>query len=153
MKKLVCLLLTLIPVYGIFAQTLTRGPYGKSMTNSSVKIMWRTSVPSPSTVKYGFSPDLLNNTLTDTTQAVNHTIKITGLNPKATYYYSVGFGAETLAGTNEQHHFTTAPSPGDTSGFKFWVTGDFGAGNNEHKVFLGPKSSAVQCDRWLVMAG
>lgn len=131
MKKLVCLLLTLIPVYGIFAQTLTRGPYLQSMTNSSVKIMWRTSVPSPSTVKYGFSPDLLNNTLTDTTQAVNHTIKITGLNPKATYYYSVGFGAETLAGTNEQHHFTTAPSPGDTSGFKFWVTGDFGAGNNE----------------------
>jgi hypothetical protein len=56
MKKLVCLLLTLIPVYGIFAQTLTRGPYLQSMTNSSVKIMWRTSVPSPSTVKYGFSP-------------------------------------------------------------------------------------------------
>lgn len=128
----VSLLLSIVFIYTIASsQTLTRGPYLQSVTNNSLKIMWRTSSATPSVVKWGTSPSALVNTITDTTQVINHIIKISGLNPKSTYYYSVGFGSTVLAGENEQHHFITAPTPGDTSTFKFWVTGDFGAGNNE----------------------
>jgi acid phosphatase type 7 len=130
MKKSVLLLL-LFSATLTFAQTLTRGPYLQSVTNNSIKIMWRTSSATPSVVKWGTSPSALINEITDTTQVTNHIVKITGLNAKSTYYYSVGFGTTTLAGENNQHHFITAPNPGDTSTFKFWVTGDFGAGNNE----------------------
>ncbi|MFN8237341.1 MAG: metallophosphoesterase [Chitinophagales bacterium] len=130
MRKLCCPLFLLISVV-TFSQTLSRGPYLQSLTNNSVKVMWRTSSATTSVVKWGSSPGTLTNTVTDTTKVVNHIVKLSGLQPKSTYYYSVGFDVTTLAGGNEQHHFVTAPSPDDTAGFKFWITGDFGAGNNE----------------------
>jgi 3',5'-cyclic AMP phosphodiesterase CpdA len=115
-----------------FSQTLLRGPYLQSLTNNSIKIMWRTSDSTNSVVKYGNSPTSLTNTITDNARLKNHIIKIPSLNTKTRYYYSVGYDAIVLAGGNEQHHFTTAINPGDTTtGFKFWVTGDFGGGNNE----------------------
>lgn len=93
--------------------------------------MWRTSDSTNAVVRYGSSPGALTNIITDTLKTKNHIVKISGLNAKTRYYYSIGYGVTTLAGGNEQHHFTTAINPGDTSGFKFWVTGDFGAGNND----------------------
>ena len=69
--------------------------------------------------------------ISDTAQLINHIVKISGLNAKSKYYYSVGFDTVTLAGENDQHHFFTGQNPDDTSGFKFWVTGDFGGGNDE----------------------
>lgn len=116
----------------IYAQTLQRGPYLQSMTNTSVKIMWRTSDSTIGIVKYGNSPTTLNNTITDTINTKNHIVKISGLNTNTKYYYSVGYDNVVLAGGNDQHHFVTAINPGDsTTGFRFWVTGDFGGGNNE----------------------
>ncbi len=130
MRIIFNLLFLLISVVS-FSQTLTRGPYLQSLTNNSVKIMWRTSTASASVVKWGTTPEALTNSVTDTAKVMNHIVKLSGLNPKSAYYYSIGFVENTLAGGNEQHHFVTAPVPGDTSGFKFWVTGDFGAGNTE----------------------
>lgn len=115
----------------LFSQSLLRGPYLQSLTNNSVKIMWRTSDSVKSTVKYGSSPTELTNVIVDTARKKNHIVKISGLNAKTKYFYSVGFDATILAGGNDQHHFVTAPIIGDTSGFKFWVTGDFGGGNDE----------------------
>lgn len=130
MRKLSCLLFLLTPLF-LFSQNLTRGPYLQSLTNNSIKVMWRTSAATSSVVKWGNSPGTLTNTVRDTSKVTNHIVKLTGLNPRSTYYYSVGFDETSLAGGNEQHHFVTAPAPGDTTGFKFWITGDFGAGNNE----------------------
>ena len=94
--------------------------------------MWRTADSTNSVVKYGNSPASLTNTITDNARVRNHIVKIPNLTTKTKYYYSVGFDATVLAGGNEQHHFTTAINPGDSStGFKFWVTGDFGGGNDE----------------------
>jgi hypothetical protein len=115
-----------------FSQSLLRGPYLQSLTNNSIKIMWRTSDSTNSIVRYGDSPSALTNVITDNARVKNHIVKISGLNAKTKYYYSVGYDATVLAGNNEQHHFTTAINPGDsTTGFKFWVTGDFGGGSNE----------------------
>ena len=114
-----------------FTQTLTRGPYLQSQTNTSIKIMWRTSDSTIGIVKYGNSPTTLTNTIVDTVNTKNHIVKISGLSPKTKFYYSIGFGNTILAGGNEQHHFFTAINPNDTTGYKFWVTGDFGGGNNE----------------------
>ena len=131
MKKL---LLSLAVIFSVaaYSQTLLRGPYLQSLTNNSIKIMWRTSDSSNSVVRYGDSPSSLTNIITDNARLKNHIVKISGLSSKTKYYYSVGYDATVLAGGNEQHHFVTAINPGDsTTGFKFWVTGDFGGGNNE----------------------
>lgn len=131
MKKFLLSFLVIATI-SVTAQTLQRGPYLQSMTNSSVKIMWRTSDSTIGMVKYGSSPTTLNNIITDTIKTKNHIVKISNLNADTKYYYSVGHDATVLAGGNEQHHFVTAINPGDsTTGFRFWVTGDFGGGNNE----------------------
>jgi hypothetical protein len=131
MKKL---LLSLAVIFSVaaYSQTLLRGPYLQSLTNNSIKIMWRTSDSSNAVVRYGDSPSSLTNIITDNARLKNHIVKISGLSSKTKYYYSVGYDVTVLAGGNEQHHFVTAINPGDsTTGFKFWVTGDFGGGNNE----------------------
>ncbi|MCB0507542.1 MAG: metallophosphoesterase [Chitinophagales bacterium] len=130
MKQRFLLLLFFLGVFNAFSQTLERGPYLQSMTNKSVKIMWRTSDSTVGIVKYGNSPTALDNTIVDTISTKNHIVQINGLNAHTKYYYSVGFGTTVLAGNDEQHHFLTALTPGDTTPFRFWVTGDFGAGNN-----------------------
>lgn len=130
MKNYLLALITLLTISS-YAQTLLRGPYLQSQTNTSIKILWRTSDSTIGIVKYGISPTSLINTIVDTINTKNHIVKISGLSPKTKYYYSVGYGTTILAGGNEQHHFYTSISPNDTTGFKFWVTGDFGAGNNE----------------------
>ncbi|MFN8284824.1 MAG: metallophosphoesterase [Chitinophagales bacterium] len=130
MQKVILSLFLLLAT-NLFSQTLQRGPYLQSLTNNSVKIMWRTSDSTRSIVKYGNSPTALTNTIIDSARTKNHIVKISGLSAKTKYFYSVGFDATILAGENDQHHFVTAPIIGDTSGFKFWITGDFGGGNNE----------------------
>ncbi len=130
MKKFL-LSVFLLTIFSSFSQALVRGPYLQSLTNNSIKIMWLTTDASNSIVKYGNSPTSLTNTISDTAHVKNHIVKISGLTAKTTYYYSVGNDAGTLAGGNLHHHFTTAINPGDsTTGFKFWVIGDFGAAND-----------------------
>lgn len=129
--------LSILAIYlSAFSQTLQRGPYLQSLTNKSVKIMWRTSDSTYGIVRYGDTPTTLTNVITDTVLTKDHIIQVSGLSANTTYFYSVGYDATILAGGNEQHHFITAPTPGDsTIPFKFWVTGDFGSGNtNQAKV-------------------
>ncbi len=114
-----------------FSQSLIRGPYLQSLTNKSIKVMWRTTEPTASLVKFGNSVDNLDQTILDTTKVKDHIVLLSGLSAKTLYYYQVGYDETVLAGGNEQHHFYTAPNPNDTNGFQFWVTGDFGAANNE----------------------
>ena len=110
---------------------LLRGPYLQSLTNKSVKIMWRTSDATLSVVKIGTTLDALDRIIIDTNKVKDHIVLIDGLSAKNKYYYSVGYEEDSvLAGANEQHHFYAAPEIGDTVGFKFWAIGDFGAGNN-----------------------
>jgi len=134
-KYLFPFLILFILIQFCHAQTLVRGPYLQSMTNKSVKIMWRTSDSTIGKVKYGHSPTTLINTIVDTVLTKNHTVQISGLNSNSTYYYCVGFDTVVLAGNDAHHHFKTAINPGDTTPFRFWVTGDFGSGNtNQIKV-------------------
>jgi len=129
MKKYL-FVITLFFAFTSFSQTLKRGPYLQSQTNNSIKIKWRTSDSVNSVLRYGSSFTNLNNVIIDSTRVKDHTIKISNLSSKTTYYYSVGYDNVVLAGGNEQHHFSTSINPSDTTGFKFWVTGDFGAGND-----------------------
>ncbi|QQR97333.1 MAG: metallophosphoesterase [Sphingobacteriales bacterium] len=128
----ICALLVCISILcNAQAQTLLRGPYLQSLTNKSIKVMWRTSEATASVLRYGSHWDSLNQTIIDTTKVKDHIVLISGLQAKTEYFYQVGYDDAVLASRNEQHHFYTAPNPNDTNGFKFWVTGDFGAGNNE----------------------
>ena len=97
MRKILFSLTFLFSLHAV-AVSLVRGPYLHSLTNNSVKIMWRTSDSTKSIVRYGNSPTSLTNIISDTIRKKNHIVKISGLNAKSKYFYSVGFDTVTLAG-------------------------------------------------------
>ena len=125
------LILTLLAV-NTLAQNVTRGPYLQFPTSSSMKVMWRTSTATPSTVYYGVSvATVMDNQIDIATSVTNHTVNITGLNADSEYFYAIGDGTNVLAGGDDNHRFKTSPVIGTVQPFYTWVIGDFGKGNGK----------------------
>ena len=117
-----------------YAQNVLRGPYLQKPTHESIIVMWRTDVATNSEVKYGDSPNHLNQTVTLNPLVTDHEVQITGLEPFTKYYYSVGRTGLVLEGGNEQHHFVTSPLRGTVQPIKTWAIGDFGKSNNGQRA-------------------
>jgi hypothetical protein len=115
---------------GVTAQSVTRGPYLQSATDSSIRIMWSTDSLTQSWVYFGTSISTLNAIDSNVSDTANHDVLVDSLIPNTTYYYAVGDElGQILFDTN--YHFKTAPIVGSTDPMRFWVTGDFGKGNPE----------------------
>lgn len=108
------------------AQTLTRGPYLQNGSTSAVTIRWRTSSSSDSVVRYGTSAASLTQTVSSATLRTEHELRLSGLSPNTTYYYSVGNSGATLA-SGSSYFFVTAPSGAKPT--RVWVLGDSGTAN------------------------
>lgn len=116
------------------AQELLRGPYLQLPTSSSMKVLWRTDVPTPARVYYGTSLDnLMQNHVDVTEEVTDHTVNITGLSPYTEYYYAISDGASILSGGDEQHRFRTAPLIGSEQPVTVWAIGDHGKGNTKQR--------------------
>ena len=132
MKRKLSILTCFLMLFEIgSAQNVLRGPYLQFPTSSSMKIMWRTDVETPSRVYYGTSLATVMDNYVDGNPAVDHTVNITGLDPYTEYYYAVSDGAAVLAGGDDDHRFRTSPIIGTEQPIKAWVIGDFGKGNTE----------------------
>jgi hypothetical protein len=133
MKKviiLVILALCGITPYIADAQTLDRGPYLQSGTQTSINIRWRTSSSVVGVVKYGLSAENLDKILYGVS-TTDHDIRIDGLMPGTRYYYSVGHGSTVLSG-GQDNFFVTAPSGMKST--RIWVIGDAGTGNSNQEA-------------------
>ncbi|HYG77254.1 MAG TPA: metallophosphoesterase family protein, partial [Planctomycetota bacterium] len=138
--------------------TLERGPYLQLATNKSIVVVWRTTGLSTPAVRYGKSPDKLDQTVPVkdiTILAAPHIRQkkfkklhsapdwtyqyeaaIGGLETNSTYYYAVYDGETRLAGGDENFHFTTLPRPGANKSVRFWVVGDSGTGNKDQLAVI-----------------
>lgn len=114
--------------------TITRGPYLQLGTSDSMVVRWRTDVRTDSVVRWGEAPDELTESITDPALTTEHIITLTGLNPGARYYYSVGSSVQTLAGADAEHHLTTAPPIGSEGPVRVWVIGDSGTGDDNARA-------------------
>jgi hypothetical protein len=117
MQKLVALLLVVGSLsYGSNAQSnrphpnLLRGPYLQVATSNSIVIRWRTDVLVKGVVHYGNSPEHLDKIATDSMQVTEHKVRLTGLETRTRYYYSIGSRQDTLQGGPE-NYFVTLPTP------------------------------------------
>ncbi|MCO5249077.1 MAG: metallophosphoesterase [Chitinophagales bacterium] len=119
--------------YTTNAQDLLRGPYQQDGTTTSMKIMWRTSVPTVGWVKVGDTPDKLDKTFTESSSTINHIVLVDGLEPYTRYYYAIGYDDVTLS-TGIDHYITTNQVAGDTSGFSLWMIGDMGKANDAQRM-------------------
>lgn len=101
------------------AERITNGPVVKKTTDTVAEIAWSTDAQGSSIVKYGTSPNALNETAEapwgGTKEAngdYNHTVWVKNLKPNTTYYYRVettqGAGTGTQTESQPQQFHTTA---------------------------------------------
>src|SRR5688572_27858522 len=135
----------------IVAQSVIRGPYLQMGSTTATTVRWRTSTPTDSLVRFGTTPGNLTATAAHSTSKTEHEVRLTGLNPNATYYYSVGNVASTLAGGSD-YFFVTAPLVAKPT--RIWVLGDSGTGStvqtgvrNAYYSYTGARHT----DLWLML--
>ena len=156
-KGFVSVLAVSLSVWGsleeIHAQTITRGPYLQQGTPSSIVVRWRTSVATPSSVRYGTTPGNFTSTVNDPVSTTEHIVNVTGLQSLTRYYYEVGTGTAFFVG-DANDFFETAPATGTVLPTRIWVIGDSGTANasaaavrNAYINFTGTRHTDV----WLML--
>lgn len=108
---------------------VTRGPYLQKATPTGITVRWRTSASVTSKVTYGTDPVNLSQSVTVSGTRTEHTVTLTGLQPKTKYYYSIGSTTGVMQ-SGSLNYFVTNPSPGEEGKYTFWVTGDCGNNSN-----------------------
>ncbi|MDQ3368321.1 MAG: fibronectin type III domain-containing protein [Myxococcota bacterium] len=93
----IALALSLVETSAAVAQ-VTRGPYLQSGSHTSITFRWRTAAATASRVRYGTSPTTLTAFVDNPTSTTEHEVRVTGLSPNTTYYYSVGSPTAVQAG-------------------------------------------------------
>lgn len=113
----------------LLAETLVRGPYLQQGSETQAIVCWRTDVESDSVVRYGLSPDLLDQSVVISDLSIDHKVKLTGLQSNTKYYYSIGSTSLVLAGEEQEYFFRTHPEKGSSGPVRVWIIGDSGTGN------------------------
>lgn len=117
-----------LEVLGTDLPVMTRGPWLQMGGPNAVTVRWRTDAASAGVVRYGLTPQALTQTATASGSNTEHEVRLTGLAPATTYFYSVGTAAAALAG-GADCRFTTAPPHGTPQRTRVWVIGDSGTAN------------------------
>ena len=131
-----------------------RGPYLQLGTPSSVTVRWRTRDSNDSRVAYGPSPGNLNQMVDDPASVTDHEVRLTGLTPGTTYFYSIGTTTTTLAGGDADHFFRTAPAVGSTGPVRIWAIGDSGVATANARAVRDAYESfagSTYTDVWLML--
>ncbi|HET6995277.1 MAG TPA: metallophosphoesterase family protein [Chitinophagaceae bacterium] len=105
---------------------LIRGPYLQVVNNHSIIIRWRTSIATPSLVRYGKTSNQLNQSSSNNTPVIDHIVKLEGLDAKTKYYYSIG-SPETVLQGDKNNFFITLPPVGENGVYRIGVFGDPGS--------------------------
>ena len=101
------------------AERITNGPVVKKTTDTVAEIAWSTDAPGSSIVKYGISPNSLNETAEapwggtkESNGDYNHTVWVKNLKPNTTYFFVVdttqGAGTGTQTQSQPKEFRTTA---------------------------------------------
>lgn len=141
------------PIYvqlgNLTALSLVRGPYLQSGTPHSVIIRWRTDWFCESVVRFGTNLSLASS-VNSGTPRLDHEIKLTGLQPNTTYFYSIGTPTRTFA-QGSQYYFRTSPT--NSQPVRVWVIGDSGTSDihAERVRDAYQDSTSGHTDVWLML--
>ena len=133
---------------------LIRGPYLQVATHNSIIIRWRTDALTRSVVNFGTNENELSMRAEDAALTFEHKVKLTGLNPRTKYYYSIGGGAGDTLQTGRDNYFQTPPKPGTEGSYRIGVFGDCGNNSTNQRIvkdqvekYLGDK----YMDAWILL--
>ena len=127
-----------------------RGPYLQSGSTTSIVVRWRTDWPAASVVRYGNQAHELDQSATGA-HGLDHEVKLTGLRPDTTYFYSVGTeDGPIMGGSGFDFRFTTAT---DANKFvRIWAIGDFGTSNSAAVAVRNAYTDiSERTDVWLML--
>ena len=144
-----------LKLFGSDASVLmTRGPYLQSGTPEAVTVRWRTDAATDSRIRWGTDVAHLEQVADDATSTTEHAVRVTGLTPGTTYFYSVGSTTNVLDGGDAETWFTTPPAVGTSQATRVWVIGDSGTANasaravrDAYDAFTGVRGT----DLWLML--
>ncbi len=134
-----------------------RDAYLQMITPDSAVVRWGTAEKNNSVVRFGSDPDHLDRVAKNETKTYHHEVKLTGLSPATTYYYSIGYGSagsQHVLGSGGDYFFRTQPPVGAASATRIWVIGDSGRGNQgQIDVYEGYQKFAGDryTDLWLML--
>lgn len=153
--------LELIDAFGNSSGTVARGPYLNMPNQNSIVVRWRSSQSVVGRVRYGLTPENLDQFTDESSPQTDHVVRLTGLTPYTRYYYSVGSPADTLtpqaaettsylpgapAPLATDYTFRTSPLPGTAVDTRVWIIGDCGRGSqtqadarNAYSTFTGSR--------------
>ena len=104
--------------------SIRAGPYLQSATPSGIWIVWETASGEESTVVWGPSESLGEESVGSARQGRGrsrvHEVQLTGLSPDTTYFYQVRTGAR----ISEIYDFHTPPDPASESAFRLLAMSD-----------------------------
>lgn len=133
---------------------VTRGPYLQAGTPDAVTVRWRTDVATDSRVRWGTDAANLDQVADDATSTTEHVVRIPGLSPATTYFYSIGSTTNVLDGGDSSTRFTTPPAVGTSQATRIWVLGDSGTASvsaravrDAYDAFTGARGT----DLWLML--
>lgn len=96
---------------------------------TTATVTWTTPFPTSSVVRYGMSPDALNQMATGNNNATSHTVNISGLATGTTYYYVAQSGSATIETTSSLQYTFATLNPDGTKARAFSTMGDFKFGH------------------------
>jgi len=135
MKHLLTIVLTTALATQATAQTFVVQPYLQDAEPNSIRIMWETTSGEESTVIWGETEGLGNETtgmsFSSVGSAMMHDVQLVGLERFTTYYYSVVTGA---AVSNLQK-FKTPPFASDNENFRFVAMSDMQRSGSDPYVY------------------
>lgn len=135
MNRRLLIIPLLFSAQSLFAESVTRGPYLQMPAADAMTVCWQTEMASDSLVRYGTNPDKLSETGRADAAGLEHEVRLTGLLPSTSYYYSIGSSDEVMVGGSKEFRFTTNPKADSTAPVRVWILGDSGtAGNGSGKA-------------------
>ena len=147
--------LVVVPLLvGDRATGITRGPYLQLLTQTGVRVRWRTSTAQDSRVAYGTAIGALTQTVTDPTPTTEHEVVLGGLTPGTRYYYAIGSSGGLVLGDDARHSFDTAPVTGTRTPLRIWVIGDSGTADANSRAVRDAYldfTAALRTNVWLML--
>jgi len=148
MKRIVCLLILLMPLCGYAAQVV-RGPYLEDVTQTTIVARWQTDKATPAWLEYGPYPRC-NQIMKISPESTNHKAVLYGLVPNQKFCYRLYVYNSDRDGVQNpiEGNFHTLYTP-ERKEVHFVASGNTGGDNPGAKALLSAQMADKKADFWV----
>lgn len=132
-KKWIPFLFLYLPIFFSFSKNAF-GPYLQCPTATSIKVMWKTDLPTETVIAIGTSQGRWDSIYVFETKKKYHKVIFVNLKPNTKYYYAQFDNKKMSPNKEGEGFFNTWLADGKNAPFSVWCIGDFGKGTNQQRA-------------------